>query len=239
MATKRQIKDFKALAADGPKTGIYLKDVSRDLNKDPYTELRMMIVGPDGPYKNCLFFFRIYFTEKYPFQPPKVKFLCPYSIRCHPNLYQYYPNQSDDNIGNGKCCLSILGTWAGPPWTPMMTFETIAQTILMILDDEPLRNEPGYAKSSSEKIKPYADYVRWICLKESLPLWTQPLPEMYSMFQEEVSALFDDKREELIDQIIKLSEKFDGIKITSCNFYGNKTDQGKEYNYTGLLDQLL
>ena len=108
MATKRQIKDFKALEKTGPESGIYIKDVGEAEGKPPYTELRMMIVGPDGPYKNCLFFFRIYFKEKYPFQPPKVKFLCPYSIRCHPNLYRYYPSDGDDNVSNGKCCLSIL-----------------------------------------------------------------------------------------------------------------------------------
>ena len=238
--TKRQIKDFKALAAEGPKTGIYIKDVGEAVGKPPFTELRMMIVGPDGPYKNCLFFFRMYFTEKYPFKPPKLKFLCPYSIMCHPNLYQYYPNQSDDNVGNGKVCFSILGTFGdNPPWTPMMSYETIAKTILMVLDDTPLRNEPGYAKSSLEKIKPYTDYVRWICLKESIPLYTQPLPEMYSMFQEEVSTLLEAKKDELVDQIINLSEEFDSEPVTGNKFYNNKTDVGKEYNYTGLLDGLL
>ena len=239
MASKRQIKDYQQLVADGPKSGIYIKDVSASVNKPPYMDLRMMLIGPDGPYKNCLFFFRIFFTQKYPFMPPTVQFLCPFSIRCHPNLYQYYPGpQQEDSPGNGKCCLSILGTWAGPPWTPMMSLETIAQTILMILDDEPLRNEPGYVNSGKDKIQPYTDYVRWICLKESIKLWTQPLPEMYAIFQDEVNALLAMKRTELTDQIIKLSEQFDGKTIHAVQ-YGNSTDNGKEYNYTSLLDLLM
>ena len=218
-ASKRQVKDFNELAKAGPKSGIYIKDVSEDLGKPPYTELRMMLVGPDGPYKNCLFFFRVFFTERYPFKPPNVKFLCPYSIRCHPNLYQYFPNQPDTVIGNGKVCFSILGTFGNdPPWSPMMSFETIALSILMVLDDEPLRNEPGYVKSGMVQIQPYTDYVRWICLKESIPLWTQPLPKMYEIFQDTVKELLEDKREELIDQIIKLSEKFDGKKIKAVHY---------------------
>ena len=237
-ASKRQVKDFNELVKAGPKSGIYIKDISESLGKPPYTDLRIMLIGPDGPYKNCLFFFRMFFTERYPFKPPNVKFLCPYSIRCHPNLYQYYPNQPNTAMGNGKVCLSILGTWSGPPWSPMMTFETIVQTILSILDDTPLRNEPGYVRSSMEKIQPYTDYVQWICLKESIPLWTESLPKMYKMFQEEVSTLLEEKREELIDQIIKLSEQFDGQKIKAVN-YGNKTDNGAEYNYIGLLDALM
>jgi ubiquitin-protein ligase len=243
-ASKRQIKDFKELQSAGPKSGIYLKDVSAELDKPPFTELRMMLIGPEGPYKNCLFFFRIFFTERYPFKPPKVKFLCPYSIRCHPNLYRYAAGQPDSAIGNGKCCLSILGTWAGPPWTPMMSLETIAQTILMILDDEPLRNEPGYVKSGMDKIQPYTDYVRWVCLKESIPLWTGELPEMYAMFTDVIKELLNgtenvgSMRDELVDQLIKLSEEFDGNPIKAV-IYGNKTDNGKEYNYTGLLDSLM
>lgn len=240
MASKRQIKDYQQLATDGPKSGIYIKDVSASVNKPPYTEMRMMLIGPDGPYKNCLFFFLIFFTQKYPFMPPTVQFLCPFSIRCHPNLYQYYPGPEQiDSPGNGKVCFSILGTFGhNPPWGAMMTLETIAQTILSVLDDTPLRNEPGYAKSGLDKIQPYTDYVRWICLKESMVLWTKPLPAMYDMFQEEVASLLAAKREELTDQIIKLSEEFDGKTIHAVQ-YGNSTDNGKEYNYTNLLDLLM
>lgn len=240
MASKRQIKDYQQLVADGAKSGIYIKDVSAAVNKPPYMDLRMMLIGPDGPYKNCLFFFRIFFTQKYPFMPPTVQFLCPFSIRCHPNLYQYYPGpQQVDSPSNGKVCFSILGTFGNdPPWGALMSLETIAQTILSVLDDTPLRNEPSFANSSTATIQPYTNYVRWICLKESIPLWTKPLPEMYAIFQDEVTLLLETKRDELVGQIIKLSEEFDGKTIHAVH-YGNKTDDGKEYNYTSLLNCLM
>ena len=55
--TKRLIKDFKTLQANGPTDNIYVKDISESMGKPPFTEIRMMIVGPEGAHKNCLFFF--------------------------------------------------------------------------------------------------------------------------------------------------------------------------------------
>ena len=80
---KRLLRDFKKLQEEGPEEGIFVKCVvDGDLS-----ELRMMIVGPKGPYYMCLFFFHIKFPQPYPLSPPEVKFHCPYSIRCHPNSF--------------------------------------------------------------------------------------------------------------------------------------------------------
>jgi ubiquitin-protein ligase len=173
---KRIVKDLKSIMSPETRAeGIYVKMVNDQMNR-----FYMMLVGPEEtPYEGALFFFTIepgmnfhsateeLAEKQYPYNPPRVLFYSPFSIRIHPNLYQ--PHQWPGlPPGSGKVCLSILGTWAGPPWVPMMTFMTIAQTILSILDSEPLRNEPGHEKGRDGQVKAFTDYCQYICLRETL-----------------------------------------------------------------------
>ncbi|CAE7840756.1 UBC23 [Symbiodinium sp. CCMP2592] len=72
---------------------------------------RAMVVGPPGtPYSDVPFFFDLSLSPQYPSEPPLVYFMANYVNSCeklNPNLYN-----------DGKVCLSILGTWAGPGWDP-------------------------------------------------------------------------------------------------------------------------
>ena len=101
--------------------------------------LRCLIIGPDdSPYACGLFFFDIY-LDRYPTGPPKVKFLTTGSgkYRMNPNLYN-----------DGKVCLSLLGTWAGPGWQPGES--TLLQVLVsiqsLILVQDPYFNEPGFQR---------------------------------------------------------------------------------------------
>ena len=46
----------------------------------------------------------------------------------------------DASNGQGKVCLSILGTWAGPKWTSIMDITTVLLTIQSLLDKNPLHH---------------------------------------------------------------------------------------------------
>jgi len=75
--------------------------------------LRALIIGPEGtPYQDGCFLFDIWLPPQYPTVPPLIKFRTTYGncIRFNPNLYS-----------EGKVCLSLLGTWAGPGWTTKST----------------------------------------------------------------------------------------------------------------------
>ena len=74
----------------------------------------VLMFGPEGtPYYKGSFFFEINFSPNHPFKSPHVKFLTyDGKVRFHPNLYV-----------EGKVCLSILGTWSGPSWSPMIRME--------------------------------------------------------------------------------------------------------------------
>jgi ubiquitin-protein ligase len=113
---------------------------------------KAMIRGPSGtPYADCLLFFSFEFPQDYPFTPPKVLFLTGDGrTRMHPNLYV-----------NGKVCLSILGTFAGPSWSANMTLETILLNLQSLLDENPLANEPAFTNGKLEdpRHKDYAEAV--------------------------------------------------------------------------------
>jgi len=126
-------------------------------NDDIETDNKVLIVGPrypkqtdpdyksaKYPYEECLFFFNMDFPRAYPGVPPHMQFVNSAfygdNFRYHPNLYQVFPQKEF----NGKVCLSILGTWAGPGWTPDMNIESVLTTVQSLLGPNPIHNEPGF-----------------------------------------------------------------------------------------------
>jgi ubiquitin-protein ligase len=97
-----------------------------------------MIVGPENtPYQHGFYLFKLEFTENYPHDPPKVLYFTQGDkIRFHPNLYR-----------SGKVCVSILNTWRGEQWSSCQTISSILLTLVSLLHDKPLLNEPGITES--------------------------------------------------------------------------------------------
>lgn len=131
--------------------GIYVVTDETDMRR-----VYALIIGPaDSAYEGGLFFFEIRFPDDYPFQSPRVTFMTADGARTrfHPNLYV-----------EGKVCLSILGTWAGPSWTTTMSLSTVLLSIQALLDNDPLRHEPGWDRKGDEwdlKRRAYRDWVEW------------------------------------------------------------------------------
>ena len=72
------------------------------------------------------------------------------AVHFNPNLYAC-----------GKVCLSILGTWEGPGWTPALSLRTVLLSIQSLLGEAPLTNEPSYEnETGSERSAAYEAYVR-------------------------------------------------------------------------------
>ena len=99
-------KDLFKIQKDQP-IGIFVCPEDSDM-----TLLHAIIRGPDDtPYAGGYFYFQLRFPPNYPASPPKVQIMTTDGgrVRFNPNLYR-----------NGKVCLSILGTWEGPGWTPVI-----------------------------------------------------------------------------------------------------------------------
>jgi ubiquitin-conjugating enzyme E2 Z len=138
--------DLRAVFAD-PLPGIMVVP-------DPASLLRcsVLITGPQGtPYADGLFLFALAFPADYPTSPPKVKLLTTGGgvTRFNPNLYR-----------SGKVCLSILGTWAGPGWTPVQTLASVLLSIQSLMSEYPYTNEPGFERApNSTVLRDYNDIV--------------------------------------------------------------------------------
>ncbi|KAI9834449.1 MAG: hypothetical protein M1826_002603 [Phylliscum demangeonii] len=134
------MKEMASLATSLP-AGILVKG-----SCDTPGVLKCLILGPDAtPYTDGLFAFDIACGPEYPDGPPLVRFL-----GTHHGLVDMNPNLHRD----GKVCLSLLGTFDGPPESKWQARRSTILSVLvsiqsMILCDEPWRNEPGCGPAAS------------------------------------------------------------------------------------------
>ena len=160
-----------AAAPKAPPSARCLRRIANDLRaleKDDFlfacvtddadaTRVDACILGLAGtPYDGGCFHFKVEFPTSYPVDNPKIELVTTGdgSIGFNPNLY-----------ANGKVCLSILGTWAGPSWSPTQSLSSVLLSIQSLLHDRPYTNEPGREAASDEACASYNDFVRYATLK--------------------------------------------------------------------------
>ncbi|XP_071762414.2 ubiquitin-conjugating enzyme E2 T [Centroberyx gerrardi] len=99
-------------------------------------DLRAQIVGgADTPYEGGLFSLEIKVPERYPFEPPKIRFLTPIY---HPNI---------DN--SGRICHDALKLPPKGAWKPSLNISTVLTSIQLLMA-EPNPDDPLMADISSE-----------------------------------------------------------------------------------------
>ena len=167
-------------------------------SKDNINLMTSIITGPkDTPYHNGLFEFHMYFPDSYPKNPPKVLIETNGNgkVRFNPNLYS----------GEGKVCLSLLGTWSGEGaevWNNKSTSLQVLNSIQsLILVDEPYFNEPGWEKqmhteSGKRKCFDYKDNIRLQTIKWAINNHIKNPPYGFEGF---VKDHFFAKKDELIE----------------------------------------
>lgn len=136
-AIKRLASDVKNIMNDPLDAhGIYYKHDDENILKG-----YAMLVGPENtPYNYGYYLFEFNFPSDYPYRPPVLTFHTNGDrIRMNPNLYR-----------SGKVCISILNTWKGEQWSSCQTIRTVLLTLITILNDKPLTNEPGYKETDKD-----------------------------------------------------------------------------------------
>ncbi|XP_042348354.1 ubiquitin-conjugating enzyme E2 T [Plectropomus leopardus] len=104
--------------------------------EDRIDDLRAQIVGGTGtPYEGGLFSLEIKIPERYPFEPPKMRFLTPIY---HPNI---------DN--SGRICHDALKLPPKGAWKPSLNISTVLTSIQLLMA-EPNPDDPLMADISSE-----------------------------------------------------------------------------------------
>ncbi|KAK2181932.1 hypothetical protein NP493_376g03021 [Ridgeia piscesae] len=106
--------------------------VSCWMKNDSIEQLEAQIVGPTGtPYEGGIFQLEIDVPERYPFEPPKIRFVTPVY---HPNI---------DNAG--RICLDSLKMPPKGAWKPALNISTLLTSIHLLLSeanpDDPLMTD--------------------------------------------------------------------------------------------------
>ncbi len=178
-----------------------------DFDKQNITKMKALIIGPKNtPYEDGYFFFDLMFPDNYPNSPPFVHFkTINGKVRFNPNLYQC-----------GKVCLSILGTWSGPSWTPVQSLTSVLLSIQSLLSEFPIVNEPGFEKikPNNEKSINYNNYVLYNKYKLAIIDVLNKKYKDFICFKEEIEKHFQKNYDNHINNLLSLSQILDnGIEI--------------------------
>ena len=216
---KRILVDYIDLNND-PLEGIHIHYDDNDI-----TKLYAMIIGPrDTPYEGGYYYFKIEYDENYPTKSPKCKFeTINNKIRFNPNLYE-----------NGKICLSILGTWSGPGWKPVMNTRSILLNLQSLLHEYPIVNEPMYNKLdvNDNRSTNYNILLQYYNYKFAI-LEMYKKKDYYSFFNDIIEKHFNENYEKYINGIEELSKVLDGkyIKVYPWN------NSSTTLEYKNLLEE--
>lgn len=111
----RLLKELKLLAEDPP-PGVSAWPVDDASMRHLHAQMQ----GPEGtPYASGTFTLELHLPERYPFEPPKVRFMTPVF---HPNI--------DDG---GRICLDTLKMQPQGSWAPSINISTLLTTIRLLL----------------------------------------------------------------------------------------------------------
>ena len=209
---RKDIRDLiKSRLIDG-ENGIFVRPDETDI-----TKMKAMIIGPEGtPYQGGFYFFNINFPTNYPMKNPDVKFctLNPY-VRFNPNLYT-----------EGKVCLSLLGTWAGPGWTACNNVGSILLSIQsMVLNEEPLKNEPGFETAPKRRLEQYRLVVEYYNYYVAVHDMMHNPPGEFGIFKDEMIVYFYNNFDKYITKINELRNNIE-----------KKTHLYPNYKKTGIID---
>nr|XP_044992523.1 ubiquitin-conjugating enzyme E2 T [Jaculus jaculus] len=135
--------------------------------KDQVDDLRAQILGgANTPYEKGIFKLEVMLPERYPFEPPQIRFLTPI----------YHPNIDS----NGRICLDILKLPPKGAWRPSLNIAT-ALTSIQLLMSEPNPDDPLMAEISSE-----FKYNKQVFLQKARQ-WTEMHARQKQRAEEELS----------------------------------------------------
>lgn len=209
--------------------GIYIH-----FDEDNMMKAKAMIVGPKGSlYENGFLFFNITFPKNYPYSPPDIAYISRNRIRIHPNLYV-----GQHSSGNGKVCLSILGTWSGPKWTSIMDITTVLICIQSLLDENPLHHEPGQENNNGKSNQIYNNIIEYESINTLLLRNYIDPPIGFDIFHEDMKNEINKIKEEQLSKIELMKNQNPRIIKASVPIYRIDTilDYSKLLsNFKGLI----
>ncbi len=180
-----------------------------------YQQYALIIGPPNTPYFGGYFFFDIKFPNNYPEKPPEIKMLTINNkVRFNPNLYQC-----------GKVCLSILGTWAGPNWKPIMNIRLVLTSIVSLMGEYPIQNEPGFENTQPEHISSieynlsliYHTYNLAIC-----DVLDKKFESVSKYFTKEITEEFNVNKKKLEEDLLSYQQIYGKVPVDKQIYFMKK-----------------
>jgi ubiquitin-protein ligase len=185
-----------------------------------------LIIGPkDTPYFGGFFFFEIIYPENYPTNSPQVTLLTiEKNVRFNPNLYEC-----------GKVCLSILGTWSGPAWSPVMNIRLVLQSIQSLLCSFPIQNEPGFENTKENEITSmeYNQYLIYNTYRIAIIEVLKNKFNVSSLFKKEIEKEFNNNKSKLTNDLLSYKQIFGNSTVESRIYFMKKT----KLNFISLIEE--
>jgi ubiquitin-protein ligase len=209
LALKRIMADLTVFH-EAPPPGILLYHDDNDIGR-----MLFVVIGPEKtPYEDGFFFFEMQMPTDYPFSPPKIEIRTTNNdnFRFNPNFYL-----------EGKVCLSLLGTWEGPPWNALMNITYTLISVQTRLNEYPLENEPGFENVAQTQKKAYNDAVKELTLRSAVADQLQkgfPKTQMhphlsFDIFKEQIETHFLNRYQNFLRLINSVPDK-----VLSTRFMG-------------------
>jgi len=202
--------------------GIYLW-----IDKKNIFQQYALIMGPENtPYFGGFYFFDIKYPDNYPQTPPNINMITINGkVRFNPNLYQC-----------GKVCLSILGTWSGPSWKPIMNIRLVLNSISSLLGEFPIQNEPGFEKTKPEDIKSIEYNLYLIFYNYEIAI-IDVLKGKYNnisgLFDKEIKFEFNKNLEKLQNDLLSYQEIYSKTSVSKQIYFMEK----KVLNFNTLFNK--
>jgi ubiquitin-conjugating enzyme E2 Z len=140
------------------------------------------------------------------------------TTRFNPNLYI-----------NGKVCLSILNTWDGEKWSACQSIRTVLLTLITLLNEEPLLNEPGITRDHPN-FASYHQLIEYKNVEISILKYIQKsnLPYPFHVFYPTMVKLFQENGPHILNKFHARTTQF--LHLTLFN------NQYAILNYKNLSD---
>ncbi|KAL7450004.1 hypothetical protein ACHAWC_001999, partial [Mediolabrus comicus] len=115
-ATKARLMREMSLLSKDPPPGI----AAYTPNPADMTQIRAQITGPEGsPFETGVFLLTVHITARYPFEPPRCRFLTPL----------YHPNVDS----HGRICLDTLKSPPAGSWSPAVSIPSLLLSIRSLM----------------------------------------------------------------------------------------------------------
>ncbi len=202
-----------------------IENIFFNWNENNLLNCQIVIVGASNtPFNNGFYCIDINCTKDFPYKHPNARFYTTDGkVRLHPNLYE-----------NGKICLSLIGTWAGPQWTSCQGIKSLSLSIQSLLNKHPIQNEPGYEMETGKLSKRYNDCIKHANIRVGVIQMIEHTP-----------TKFKPLRDNMIEYFLKNYTWYEKICLKRLNKNKNENIRApiyrawyENFNYGKLLKKL-